>query len=246
MKYLIITDLHGNYDATRAVLNHVRRKTFDAVLVLGDLVGYGACPNQVVEEVRDLKGRTVVIRGNHDKVIAGLEDGEDFNRVAISSAIWSRSRLTPQNKRYLIDLPEGPVEVDDFSICHGAPIDEDRYLLRTADAEEAFAGAEFDVCFFGHTHVPMLFRQTGRETHGERLKGNKGEIQIEPGSRYLINPGSVGQPRDGNPLAAYMIYDSDAGVATWHRIRYPMRRAQRRILAAGLPEMLAERLEYGA
>lgn len=246
MKYLIITDLHGNWDATRAVLNHVRRKTFTAVLVLGDLVGYGASPNQVVEEVRSLKGRTIVIRGNHDKVIAGLEDGEDFNRVAISSAIWSRNRITAQNKRYLVDLPMGPAQVDGFSICHGAPTDEDRYLLRTSDAEAAFAGAQFDLCFFGHTHVPMVFRQNSEGTFAERLRGNKGEIELQEGTRYLINPGSVGQPRDGNPLAAYMIFDSDRRVANWFRIRYPLRRAQRRILDAGLPEMLAERLGYGA
>ncbi len=247
MLYLILSDMHGNHDALQAVLRRVRRKRFDATLVLGDLVGYGAGPNQVVEAIRDLPGTVHRIRGNHDKVIAGIEDGENFNHAALAAARWTTEHLTPANLRFVRELPQGPVEIDgDFSICHGSPLDEDQYVFSMFDAWEIFSRHAGDLTFFGHTHVPSMFAIRGRETKVALLRGDSGTIQIEAGVRYLINPGSIGQPRDRDPRAAYMTYDSKRKLVRWQRVEYPIERAQQRIVKAGLPRMLADRLALGA
>jgi predicted phosphodiesterase len=247
MNYLILSDMHGNNDALQAVMRRVRRKRFDATLVLGDLVGYGAGPNQVVEAIRDLPGVVHRIRGNHDKVVAGIEDGENFNHAALAAARWTTDHLTPANLRFVRELGPGPVAIDDaFSICHGSPLDEDQYVFSMFDAWEIFSRFAGDLTFFGHTHVPSMFAVRGRETKVALLRGESGSIQIEEGVRYLINPGSIGQPRDRDPRASYMTYDSKRKLVRWQRVEYPIERAQQRILKAGLPRMLADRLALGA
>jgi len=246
MRYLILSDMHGNWDAMATVLHHVRRKTFDRLVVLGDLVGYGAAPNQVCESVRRMGGQLAIVRGNHDKVVAGLTDGEEFNPVALLSAHWTREKLSASNTKLLVDLPEGPLGVDGFHVCHGSPVDEDQYLMNELQAAESFYGHDFSLCFFGHTHIPCVFFLGPDGLGSRRLEGEKGSIEILPDTRYLVNPGSIGQPRDRDERAAYMIYDSDRGVVHWYRVSYPIARAQRRIRRAGLPDILAERLAYGA
>lgn len=247
MRYLILSDMHANWDAFEAVLRRARRKRFDAVLVLGDLVGYGAAPNQVVEAVRDLGPRLYTVRGNHDKVVAGIDNGANFNQTALAAAQWTTQRLTPANLRYVRDLPKGPIQIaQGLAICHGSPLDEDTYVFSDVDAWEIFSGTTMPVTFFGHTHIPSLFWLEGRMLGVKALRGTTGRIVLDAEGRYLINPGSIGQPRDRDPRASYMTYDSERRVVRWYRITYPIGEAQRRIRKAGLPNNLADRLAFGA
>ncbi len=247
MQYLILSDMHANAEALQAVLRRVRRKRFDKVLVLGDLVGYGAGPNQVVDAIRKLPQPKVMIRGNHDKVVAGIEDGRNFNFAALAAAQWTTEHLSPANFRFLRELPSGPIWIDEeLAICHGSPLDEDQYVFSMFEAWEIFENFHAHVTFFGHTHIPSLFAVSGGRTQVALLKGSRGEIPIDPGTRYLINPGSIGQPRDRDPRAAYMTYDSSRRLVRWYRVDYPVERAQERIRKAGLPGVLAERLALGA
>ncbi len=246
MRYLIVSDMHGNGEAFRTVLRRVRRKRFGATLVLGDLVGYGAEPNQVVETLSRLPGRRYTVRGNHDKVIAEIENGSGFNDAALRAARWTTAKLTPRNLSVVRNLPEGPMNItDELAICHGSPVDEDQYLFSEYDASGVFDRFPANVTFFGHTHLPSVFILHAGGVKGILLVGDRGRISIQPGFRYLINPGSVGQPRDRNPRAAFMIYDETSQTVHWYRVPYAVGEAQRRIVAAGLPEPLADRLAYG-
>jgi predicted phosphodiesterase len=247
LRYLILSDMHSNWDAFEAVLRRARRKRFDAVLVLGDLVGYGGAPNQVVDAVRSLGPRLTVVRGNHDKVVAGIDSGGNFNQTALAAAHWTTGRLTPANLRYVRNLPRGPIQVEPgLAICHGSPLDEDTYVFSDVDAWEIFSRFQVPVTFFGHTHIPSLFWLEGRVLGVKALRGTGGRIKLDPAGRYLLNPGSIGQPRDRDPRAAYMTYDSARGIVHWYRVEYPIPEAQRRIRKAGLPHTLADRLALGA
>lgn len=247
MRYLVLSDMHANCDAFEAVLETVDLDGFDVTLVLGDLVGYGACPNRVVDRVRELPGEVHAIRGNHDKVVAGIESGENFNPAAAEAARWTASELSEENRAFVRDLDRGPVRVDEVvSICHGSPLDEDEYVFSDFDAFQIFSRHEAPLTFFGHTHIPSLFSQ--RPEGGidvALLRGRTGSVEIEEDSRYLVNPGSIGQPRDRDPRAAYMVYDSDERMVHWYRVEYAVEKAQERIREAGLPDVLAERLEVG-
>ena len=247
MRYLILSDMHANWDAFEAVLRRARRKRFDAVLVLGDLVGYGAAPNQVVDAVRDLGPRLHTVRGNHDKVVAGIDSGGNFNQTALAAAQWTTGRLTPANLRYVRNLPQGPLQVEEgLAICHGSPLDEDTYVFSDVDAWEIFSSFKLPVTFFGHTHIPSLFWLEGRLLGVKALRGGSGRITLAPGGRYLINPGSIGQPRDRDPRACYAIWDRETRTVTVRRVVYDHAAAARKILAAGLPRILADRLGRGA
>lgn len=246
MRYLILSDMHSNWDAFEVVLRRARRKRFDAVLVLGDLVGYGGAPNQVVEAVRRLGPRLYTVRGNHDKVVTGIDNGANFNQTALTAAQWTTGRLTPGNLRYVRYLPQGPLQIEEgVAICHGSPLDEDTYVFSDVDAYEIFSQYSMPVVFFGHTHIPSLFSLEGRRLGVTALRGDGGTIKLHPEGRYLINPGSIGQPRDRDPRASYMIYDSRRRVVRWYRVPYPIAEAQQRIRRAGLPGSLADRLAVG-
>jgi diadenosine tetraphosphatase ApaH/serine/threonine PP2A family protein phosphatase len=247
MRYLVLTDIHGNLDALDAVL--AAAGPVDDRLVLGDIVGYGAEPNAVIARIRSIEPR-LIIRGNHDKVASGLELPESFNPAALRAARWTHDELTPENREWLELLPAGPVIVDDLvEICHGSPDDEDEYLFSATDARLAFAAMRRPVCLFGHTHVPACYSFPDDDLDevgiGMTCGEDSVEIPIQPRCRYLINPGAVGQPRDGDARAAYAIYDSDRQVISLERVSYPVALAQARILAAGLPEVLARRLGLG-
>jgi predicted phosphodiesterase len=245
MRYLILSDLHSNKEALDAVLAFVRRKRWDKVVCLGDLVGYGASPNQVVDTIRRL-GPLAAIRGNHDKVCAGIEDGELFNRIALEAAMWTRRKLTRTNLKFLRELPQGPLEVDGlFAAAHGTPIDEDAYIFGEIEALNVFRYTPFRVCFFGHSHFPVVFALSPDSITTMLTRGQTVRLKMRPGMRYLINPGSVGQPRDGCPKAAFALFDSKAMTVTIHRIPYSVRSAQARIHRAGLPRPLADRLAIG-
>ena len=246
MRYLILTDIHANLEALDACLADAEGRTFDETLVLGDLVGYGGDPNAVIERVLDLAPQALV-RGNHDKVACGLEQAEGFNSVARSAAKWTLDVLTPKHRAWLAALPEGPRVVDDLvEICHGSPFDEDAYIFDELDAVRGLKVSRRPLCLFGHTHYPVTFELSsdGVDTIGPASDA-EAEIAIRPGSKYLLNPGSVGQPRDGDPRAAYAIVDVDERRVELYRVNYPIEEAQAKMVRAGLPDVLAQRLAVG-
>lgn len=246
MRYLVLSDIHANLEALEACLRDAGTRGCDQTLVLGDIVGYGADPNAVVARVQELKPAALV-RGNHDKVACGLDDADGFNPVARSAAYWTRDALTAEHRRWLAALPRGPQLVDDLiEICHGSPLDEDLYVLDELDALRALKRARRPVCLFGHTHCPSTFRLAGGmlESHGPATSGAV-EIHLRSGAKYLVNPGSVGQPRDGDPRAAYAIVDTTGRHIALHRVSYAVEVAQNKIVEAGLPEVLARRLAAG-
>jgi predicted phosphodiesterase len=245
MRYLILSDIHSNREALSTILAFVKRKPWNKAVFLGDLVGYGANPNQTVDLIRKVRP-LVAIRGNHDKVCSGLEEGELFNRMALEAAMWTRRKLTPQNLKWLRGLPEGPMMVDGhFAICHGTPLDEDAYIFGELEALNVFRHTDFPVCFFGHSHFPVIFALSPDSITTILTVAPSFRFKLRPGVRYLINPGSVGQPRDGNPLCSFAIYDSDTHVVTIHRLSYALGKTQEKILKAGLPKPLADRLAIG-
>ncbi len=246
MRYLILSDLHANLEALEAVLAAVPRSEVDRVVVLGDLVGYGASPNEVIERV-DALAPEVLIRGNHDKVAAGLASPDEFTELAAAAARWTQAALTAANRARLAALPRGPQLVDEhLEACHGAPFDEDAYILDRLDALRAFETARRRVCLFGHTHQAVVIALAGDRLDVTLPGGASAErVDLVEGVRYLINPGSVGQPRDGDPRAAYAVLDTAEWTVTLYRVAYPIEQAQRRILAAGLPAVLARRLALG-
>ncbi len=246
MRYLILSDIHANLDALEAVLAALPPEAWDRLVVLGDLVGYGAAPNAVIDRIRELDP-VAIIRGNHDKASCGLEDGSNFNHVARVAAQWTGAALTAENREYLRSLPAGPLAIDDrVEICHGSPFDEDHYIFDADDAQRALDAGDKQLCLFGHTHLPVVFRRSGTVYDGFIPEGDaEVELSLEAGVRYVVNPGSVGQPRDGDPRAAFAIYDTRGPSLILMRIAYAVDAAQRRIIAAGLPATLANRLGVG-
>lgn len=246
MRTLICADIHANLEALDAVLGLARRQGIGKLIVLGDLVGYGASPCEVLQRLQAWEGELVLLRGNHDKVIAGLEDASGFNDVARASVAWTRLQLDDEQLEFLRDLPVGPIELKGLgTMCHGAPFDEDTYLFTADDARLAFVASESSPIFFGHTHHACLFMERGERVGAYVVQGDSGQVELEPGTRYLINPGSVGQPRDGDPRAACIVFDPDQQAVDWQRVEYSLADAQRRIHDAGLPGVLADRLAVG-
>ena len=245
MKYLILSDIHSNREALGTILSFVKRKPWNKAVFLGDLVGYGANPNQAVDMVRKMRP-LAAIRGNHDKVCSGLEEGELFNRMALEAALWTRQKLTRSNLQWLKALPKGPAVVDgQFAISHGTPVDEDAYIFGELEALNVFRHTDFPICFFGHSHFPVIFALSPDAITTVLTVAPSFRFKLKDGVRYLINPGSVGQPRDGNPLCSFAIYDSDTRVVTIHRLPYKLKQAQKKIMDAGLPRPLADRLALG-
>ncbi|HYA48967.1 MAG TPA: metallophosphoesterase family protein [Burkholderiales bacterium] len=245
MRYMIFTDIHGNVEALNAVLKAIQKKRIDHYIFLGDLVGYGASPNEVIQKIQTLRPMSI-IRGNHDKAVSGLDSVQTFNPIAASAIYWTKKTITRKNLDFLSRLKQSPEIIHNtITICHGAPFDEDYYIFAEFDAAESFCYIQTPLCFFGHTHFPFIYVERDGNVEGTFLEGNASEIKLEKGVRYLINPGSVGQPRDRNPRAAYAIYDSDARVIKFYRVDYDIEDAKKKILAEKLPPALAERLSLG-
>ena len=246
MRYLVISDIHANLEAFETVMAAAKPLGYDKVLLLGDLVGYGADPNAVCERVRDLKP-DALIRGNHDKVGSGVESPEGFNAVARNAIKWTYETLSKENRAWLAALPAGPLIVDDtIEICHGTPFDEDAYVFDDLDALRAMHAARRPLCLFGHTHV-QVGHYLSRDQFGLATPDDHRPLAIplDDANRYLVNPGSVGQPRDGDPRAGFGIVDIAAKEMTIHRVEYPISKAQARIVEEGLPDVLAQRLALG-
>jgi len=250
VRILLLSDIHANLEALEACL--ATAPSFDTIVNLGDIVGYGASPNEVTDQSR-LLGQ-IFVRGNHDKAATGLMDLDDFNPMAAAAAIWTRDQLTPENLEWLRELPHGPVPVPDnpdIQLVHGSPNDEDEYVVTLGDALAPLITITMPLTFFGHTHLQGGFFANGSSADGFRPEyrtvgqAESVALHLKTSARYLINPGSVGQPRDGDWRAAFALYDSEARVVHFQRTPYNLKAAQDRIFAANLPARLATRLAVG-
>lgn len=243
MRIAVLSDVHANREALREVELRIRDLSPDAIFNLGDAVGYNADPDYCTRRVAELTDLSV--RGNHDKTVANPTNLEWFNEVARSAILWTRQAMSAGGLEILGSLPKGPrVVMDRYLICHGSPMDEDLYITRRTEVERSFAfmnklSREIRICFYGHTHVPYII-----EDKGQALIPPE-RYHLDPGRRYLINPGSVGQPRDRVPLASFGVLDDEEMVYYHYRVPFPIETAQRKIIAAGLPRMLADRLAAG-
>jgi predicted phosphodiesterase len=251
MRYLIISDLHGNREALEAVLRDADGK-YARVLCCGDLCDYGPDSNYVIDWAR--ANLDAAIRGNHDRVCAGLDNLNLFTDLAQTSSRWTMEHLTPANRNYLREMERGPRTVDEsLVLVHGSPRHEDEYISNMREAAEVFsclaaedpAGLPY---FFGHTHLQGVFVRAGGRIRGISAPLTpvpEALIALERDASYLINPGSVGQPRDGDSRAAYAIFDSQANTVALRRVPYNFLATENKIISAGLPVKLGLRLGFG-
>ena len=254
MRLLLLSDIHANLEALEACL--AAAPAYDRVVNLGDVVGYNASPNEVCERVRAMG--YPVVRGNHDRACSGLSSLAEFNLVAAMSARWTQTMLSTDHLDWLRNLPQGPLRPEEFpglEFVHGSPRDEDEYVLNNTTAGVDFhLPGHADKIFFGHTHLQGGFVCRNNKTQPitpQYATGDQGErcgIILAAGERYLINPGSVGQPRDNDWRAAFALYENNedgSARVTYYRVPYDVQQAQSKILAANLPERLATRLKLG-
>ena len=247
MRYLLISDIHSNLEALEACLALAQGR-YDQVLCLGDLVGYGPDPNAVIEKVKSVA--TVIIRGNHDKACTGDPVAEEFNPLARLATEWTREQLTPEHFGFLRTLPSGPVQLDGFQIVHGSPLDEDDYILGPGQAFPLLRSPETQTVCFGHTHHQggFMISPQGRFQTIHLPSGEDGLVHTLPlqnEGRYLINPGSIGQPRDGDQRAAFAVIDTGQRAVEYFRASYDLATTQMKMRKAGLPPLLIQRLEHG-
>jgi diadenosine tetraphosphatase ApaH/serine/threonine PP2A family protein phosphatase len=268
LRVLVLSDVHANLEALEACM--AAAPEHDIVVNLGDVVGYGASPNEVTERTRKLTQH--IVRGNHDRACTGQSDLHDFNPVAAAAALWTQEKLKPKNLEWLRQLPAGPVKMGDDAalesgnagakkenndaaiplLVHGSPLDEDEYVIGVAEALEVLMRSRVRLTLFGHTHVQGGFSldsgaggQSFRPGYGNARDRQEVSMPLQPGTRYLINPGSVGQPRDGDWRAAFLLLETTGPRITFVRVPYDLKRAQERILDAKLPPRLASRLAEG-
>jgi len=255
MRALVLSDIHANLEALTAVLD-AAAGGWDVLWNLGDIVGYGASPNEVLDVIRPRA--TMTVRGNHDRVCSGLTSSLNFNPTARAAALWTLEALTPDNLVWLRELPQGPLQPKqsaedeaEVTLAHGSPLNEDQYILNMRDAWAPLQQMTTAITFVGHTHVQGGFSQKEHDWHELRPRfrsrnaADSWTLPIPPGTRNLINPGSVGQPRDADWRAAFAVYDSVRCEVVYHRVPYDVTGAQGRILMARLPERLAARLREG-
>jgi diadenosine tetraphosphatase ApaH/serine/threonine PP2A family protein phosphatase len=240
----IVSDIHGNRHAFEAVLDDARKAGADEVWCLGDLVGYGAEPDACVEIARERVA--ICLAGNHDLAVTGELSMDDFSRGAAISAKWTQQTMGQKNLAYLRELKPAGLE-GELGLYHASPRDPIwEYVLSELLAERCFDEAAQRVCFVGHSHVALAFRrEAGGEGHARGALREPGQTADIREDAWLLNPGSVGQPRDGDPRAAWLLLDRDHGRVEWRRTPYDIEGAAAAIRAAGLPDSLAERLGYG-
>jgi len=239
MKYAIIADIHGNLEALGTVLEDIKAQNITQIVCLGDVVGYNANPKECLKIVQDLN--IPCVKGNHDEYCSSEDHLEGFNPHAAEAVHWTRNQLTVEDRQWLRDLKYSRM-VANFTIVH-ATLDAPQrwgYVFDKLAAAASFPYQNTQVCFFGHTHVPVAFMRDSIVRGGTYSK-----FKIDPTKKYFVNVGAVGQPRDNNPKAAYVVFDTDAGTIELRRLDYDIPTTQEKIRAAGLPERLAERLEFG-
>ena len=247
MRYFILSDIHSNLEALEACVQRAKQAGYDAVLCCGDIVGYGPSPVEAIDGIRALNA--VTIRGNHDRVAAGLDEATQFNPHARHAVYWTRAVLPDSYREYLANLPVGPLDITaQAQLVHGALTHEDDYIFTEADADENFVLTDKAITFFGHSHFPVVFSSNGR---GDALQATSYEfdefiaVKCESGKKLLVNPGSVGQPRDGDARASFAIWDADRSRIEFYRVEYDVKRTQERMRAADLSTYLVDRLAHG-
>src|SRR5271170_6730389 len=239
MRYAIIADIHANLEAFQVVLADIKTQKVQQIVCLGDVVGYNANPKECLDMVRAMN--IPVVKGNHDEYCSSEDHLEGFNPHAAEAVVWTRNQLTIEDRRWLRDLKYSRM-VDNFTIVH-ATLDAPQrwgYVFDKLAAAASFTYQNTPVCFFGHTHVPVAFIRDSQIRGGTYSK-----FKVEPGRKYFLNVGAVGQPRDNNPKAAYVVYDMNEGSIELRRLAYDIPAAQKKIIDAGLPPRLAERLAVG-
>jgi predicted phosphodiesterase len=242
MVIAIIADLHANLEATQAVFREIDKRRPDSIICLGDLTGYNANPNEVIDIVRAREIPTVM--GNHDAAVCGLEDPWFFRAAAKRAIEWQFEQIREDNRTWLSSAPEQIRFNGSCLAVHGSPSSRDDYIVDWLDAMrqlEFLNGRDINICFFGHSHRPSLFSETGNMNS----TGNKNVYQLQASNRYFINPGAVGQPRDRDPRAAFGFFDSDKLTFEFCRVEYDIEACTEKIVRAGLPSELARRLSLG-
>ncbi|MGB6430207.1 MAG: metallophosphoesterase family protein [Candidatus Acidiferrales bacterium] len=246
MRLLVLSDIHANSTALEAALAAARGR-WEGAVCLGDVVGYGPDPNEVIDRLGSIA--PAIIRGNHDKAAAGDPSAEDLNPMALMAAQWTREQLTSANLEFIERLPAGPLRAGELTLVHGSYQDEDDYVFSPAQALGGLVGSPTNVTFFGHTHIQGGFSYRDDDLQVIQMRVPAGTsfaaLRVEAGTRYLLNPGSVGQPRDGDPRAGFAIADRDHGVIEFWRVPYNIAAVQERMREAGLPEPLISRLSFG-
>jgi predicted phosphodiesterase len=237
MAIAIISDIHGNLEALKAVFNYIDQNNIQSVYCLGDIVGYGPNPNECVELVAE-RCEYVVI-GNHDHAALGLTSTEYFNDFAKISTHWTTNNLSEENKNYLHAL-DFTLSTEKFLAVHATPSAPSmwHYILSEADAQHEFKFFDERICFIGHSHFPIIFNDRAGFTRAPR-------VRLEPGDKFIVNVGSVGQPRDGNPKTCFCVYSQEEDIIEFVRLEYEMEKTREKIIRAGLPVFLADRLKKG-
>jgi len=243
MRIAVLSDIHGNLEALNACLEAVSSAA-DAYLCLGDVVGYGPDPNACCEILRSLQCRTVL--GNHDKAAVGRADLTWFNPWAAAAVLWTEEVLSSDNSRWLAELPE-VIEEAGYVAVHGSLVNHtEEYITDEWSCRPTFDLMTADICFVGHTHMPYVFMQgRGRMSVYGRQMSAGGTIHLESTMRYVVNPGAVGQPRDGVWKASYALFDTDSRTVDILRVEYPLHITQEKMRKEGLPDLLWRRLEFG-
>lgn len=240
MRYAIVSDVHANIDSLQRVLTRIGPD--DVLVTLGDVVGYGPNPNECVAALRERATHAVL--GNHDLAAVENFGVENFNPAARTAIGWTQGVLDDDAKRWLNSLPY-ELRLPDFLLVHGAPVDYFEYILDKATAARAFERTDARIVFIGHTHIAEYWDRDAEGNIGHRHMQQGGELELEADKRYIVDVGSVGQPRDLNPLACYVEYDTDTRRVRWIRYEYPIEEVQRKMRIAGLPAYLANRLSAG-
>jgi predicted phosphodiesterase len=247
MRYFILSDIHSNLEALESCVQRAKQAGYDSVLCCGDIVGYGPNPIEAIDGIRGLNALT--IRGNHDRVAAGLDEPTQFNPHARRAVYWTRSTLTEPYRDYLAGLPVGPFNIGtEAQLVHGALTHEDDYIFTEADADENFVLASKPITFFGHSHFPVVFCSDGQDSSFQATSYEFDEfiaVKCESSKKLLVNPGSVGQPRDGDPRASFAIWDSDRGRIEFYRVEYDVKTTQEKMRSVDLPSYLIDRLAHG-
>jgi len=239
MKYAIIADIHANLDALQVVLEDIRTQSATHIVCLGDVVGYNAQPKECLNIIRQMN--IPCVKGNHDEYCSTDNHLDGFNPHAAEAVHWTRNQLSEDDKRWLRELKYSRMAAN-FTMVHATLDAPERwgYVFDKLAAAASFPYQNTQMCFFGHTHVPVAFMRDTVVRGGTYSK-----FKVDPAKKYFINVGAVGQPRDNNPKSAYVLYDMDAQTIELRRLDYDIAAAQKKILAAGLPERLAERLAFG-
>jgi predicted phosphodiesterase len=241
MKIALISDIHANLEALEAVFQDIEKQDVDGTICLGDVIGYGCNPNECFDLVNTKCRQTLM--GNHEYIAMGLLEGHQLNEVAMESSEWTRKQLSDNTMSSLADL-ELDARIEGAYLVHASPDEPSdwHYILKPPHAESAFKSFDENICFFGHSHLPMIFSLSPNG----RLSGKNGhDFDPDPDCRYLVNVGSVGQPRDRDPRACYVVYDSSIGEVCYRRVEYDIEFAQKKMTEAKLPDMLIERLAAG-